>query len=74
MFSSCSYTSRPRKSLVIKEGSASPRQSPTLPRGLKGGDPLYVEIFLEKRSLFGGISFVLLDYFEKRILEMTEYT
>ena len=51
MFSSCSYTSHPRKSLVIKEGSTSPRQSPTLPRGLKGGKPLCVEIFLEKRSL-----------------------
>jgi hypothetical protein len=29
----------PTQSLVIKEGSASPRQSPTLPRGLKGGTP-----------------------------------
>ena len=29
---------------------ALPRQSPTLPRGLKGGNPLCVEIFLEKRS------------------------
>jgi hypothetical protein len=38
------------QSLVIKEGSALPRQSPTLPRGLKGGNPLRVEIFLEKRS------------------------
>jgi hypothetical protein len=40
----------PTQSLVIKEGSALPRQSPTLPRGLKGGNPLCVEIFLEKRS------------------------
>jgi hypothetical protein len=36
------------QSLVIKEGSALPRQSPTLPRGLKGGNPLCVKIFLEK--------------------------
>jgi hypothetical protein len=25
-----------------------PRQSPTLPRGLEGGNPLYVKIFLGK--------------------------
>jgi hypothetical protein len=52
------------KSLVIKEGSALPRQSPTLPRGLKGGNPLCVEIFLEKKIFFARMSFVLLDYFE----------
>ena len=52
MFSSCSYTSRPRKSLVIKEGSASPRQSPTLPRGLKGGRPPLRRIFPRKKDLF----------------------
>ena len=40
----------------------------------KGGDPLCVEFFLEKGSLFSRISFVLLDYFGKRILETTEYT
>jgi hypothetical protein len=40
----------PTQSLVVKEGSALPRQSPTLPQGLKGGNPLCVEIFLEKRS------------------------
>jgi hypothetical protein len=40
----------PTQSLVIKEGSALPRQSPTLPRGLKGGNPLCVKIFLGKRS------------------------
>jgi hypothetical protein len=38
------------QSLVVKEGSALPRQSPTLPRGLEGGNPLCVEIFLEKRK------------------------
>jgi hypothetical protein len=37
-----------KKSLTIKEGSALPRQSPTLPRGLKGGNPLCVKIFLGK--------------------------
>jgi hypothetical protein len=63
----------PTQSLVIKEGSASPRQSPTLPQGLKGGNPLCVEIFLEKRSLLLE-SFVLFDYFEKWILKTTEYT
>jgi hypothetical protein len=36
------------QSLVIKEGPALPRQSLTLPRGLKGGNPLCVKIFLEK--------------------------
>ena len=41
----------PTQSLVIKEGSASPRQSPTLPRGLKGGRPPLRRNFLEKRSL-----------------------
>jgi hypothetical protein len=35
----------PTQSLVIKEGSALHRQSPTLPRGLKGGNPLCVEFF-----------------------------
>jgi hypothetical protein len=35
-------------SLTIKEGSALPRQSPTLPRGLEGGNPLCVKIFLGK--------------------------
>jgi hypothetical protein len=62
------------QSLVIKEGSASPRQSPTLPRGLKGGNPLCVEIFLEKKISSVRISFVLFDYFEKWILKTTEYT
>jgi hypothetical protein len=39
------------QSLVNKEGSASPRQSPTLPRGLEGGKPPLRQNFLEKRSL-----------------------
>jgi hypothetical protein len=36
------------QSLTIKEGSALPRQSPTLPRGLEGANPLYIKIFLER--------------------------
>jgi hypothetical protein len=36
------------QSLVDKEGSALPQQSPTLPRGLKGGNPLCVKIFNQK--------------------------
>jgi hypothetical protein len=52
------------QSLVIKEGSALPRQSPTLPRGLKGGNPLCVKIFLEKKIFSARMSFVLFDYFE----------
>jgi hypothetical protein len=35
-------------SLTIKGGSALPRQSQTLPRGLEGGYLLYVKIFLGK--------------------------
>jgi hypothetical protein len=61
------------QSLTIKEGSALPRQSPTLPRGLEGANPLYVEIFLGK-SLSARTSFVLFDYFESGILKTTEYT
>jgi hypothetical protein len=38
----------PTQNLVIKEGSALPWQSPTLPRGLKGGNSLYVKIFNQK--------------------------
>jgi hypothetical protein len=37
-----------KQSLTIKEGSALPRQSPTLLRGLEGGHPLCVKIFLRK--------------------------
>jgi hypothetical protein len=50
-----------------------PRQSPTLPRGLEGGHPLYVKIFLRK-SLSARTSFVLFDYFESGILKTTKYT
>jgi hypothetical protein len=49
------------------------RQSPTLPRGLEGVNPLCVKIFLGK-SLSARTSFVLFDYFESGILKMTEYT
>jgi hypothetical protein len=34
----------PTQASVVKEVSASPRQSPTLPRGLKRGEPLCVKI------------------------------
>jgi hypothetical protein len=34
----------PTQVSVVKEGSASPRQSPTLPRGLKRGEPLCAKI------------------------------
>jgi hypothetical protein len=61
------------QSLTIKEGSVLPRQSPTLPRGLEGGHPLCVKIFLRK-SISARTSFVLLDYFESGILKTTEYT
>jgi hypothetical protein len=40
-----------KKSLTVKEGSALPRQSPTLPRRLEGGNPLRVKIFLGKGLL-----------------------
>jgi hypothetical protein len=61
------------QSLTINEGSALPWQSPTLPRGLEGANPLCVKIFLEK-SLSARTSFVLFDYFESGILKTTEYT
>jgi hypothetical protein len=63
MLSSHSYTSFTYKSITIKEGSALPRQSPTLPRGLEGGHPLCVKIFLGK-SLSTRTSFMLFDYFK----------
>jgi hypothetical protein len=50
-----------------------PRQSPTLPQGLEGGNPLYVKIFLGK-SLSARTSFALFDCFDSRILKTTEYT
>jgi hypothetical protein len=63
----------PKQSLTIKEGSALPRQSPTLPRGLEGGNPLRVKIFLGK-SLSARICFVLFDYFGSGIMKTMEYT
>jgi hypothetical protein len=62
-----------KQSLTIKEGSALPRQSPTLPRGLEGGNPLCVKIFLGK-SLSTRTSFVLFDYFDSGVLKTMEYT
>jgi hypothetical protein len=50
-----------------------PRQSPTLPRGLEGGNPLCVKIFLGK-SISIRTSFALFDYFDSGILKTTEYT
>jgi hypothetical protein len=47
-----------------------PRQSPTLPRGLEGGNPLCVKIFLRK-SLSARTSFALFDCFDSRILKTT---
>jgi hypothetical protein len=38
------------RSLTIKEGSALPRQSPTLPRGLDGGEPPLRQNFTRKKS------------------------
>jgi hypothetical protein len=62
-----------QQSLTVKEGSASPRQSSTLPWGLEGGHTLCVKIFLGK-ILSARTSFVLFDYFEGGILKTTEYT
>jgi hypothetical protein len=39
-----------KQSLTFKEGSALPQQSPTLPQGLEGGNPLCVKIFLGNKS------------------------
>jgi hypothetical protein len=50
-----------------------PRQSPTLPWGLEGGNPLCVKIFLRK-SLSARTSFMLFNYFDSGILKTTEYT
>jgi hypothetical protein len=52
---------------------ALPWQSPTLPRGLEGGNPLCVKIFLGK-SLSARTSFALFDCFDSGILKTTEYT
>jgi hypothetical protein len=54
-------------------GLASAKPDP--PSGAKRGEtPSASKFFLEKGSLFSRNSFVLFDYFEKRILETTEYT
>jgi hypothetical protein len=53
------------QSLTIKEGSALPQQSPTLPRGLEGENPLCVKIFLEK-SLPSKKAFASPDYISNR--------
>jgi hypothetical protein len=50
-----------------------PRHIPTLPRGLEGGNPLCIKIFLGK-GLSARTSFVLFDYFESGILKTMEYT
>jgi hypothetical protein len=50
-----------------------PQQSPTLPRGLEGGNPLCVKIFLGK-SLSARTSFALFDCFDSGVLETMEYT
>ena len=63
----------PTQSLVIKEGSAASAK-PDPPSGAKRGNPLCVEIFLEKKISSARISFVLSDYFEKWILKTMEYT
>jgi hypothetical protein len=47
-----------------------PRQSPTLPQGLEGGNPLCVKIFLGK-SLSPRTSFALFDCFDSGILKTT---
>jgi hypothetical protein len=60
----CDKTPEGGTSLVIKEGSTLPRQSTTLPQGLKGGNPLCVEIFPRKKIFSARMSFVLFDYFE----------
>jgi hypothetical protein len=49
-----------------------PRKSLTLPRGLEGGNPLCVKIFLGK-SLSAKTSFALFVCFDSGILKMTEY-
>ena len=61
------------QSLTIKEGSALPRQSPTLPRGLEGGNPLCVKIFLRK-DLFCQNVFRAFRLLQKWVLKTTEYT
>jgi hypothetical protein len=61
------------RSLTIKEGSALPRQSPTLPRGLEGGTPSSSK-FSSEKVFSARMFFVLFGYFESGILKTTEYT
>jgi hypothetical protein len=61
------------QSLVIKEGSALPRQSPTLPRGLKGGNPPASK-FSSEKDLFCQNVFRAFRLLRKWILKTTEYT
>jgi hypothetical protein len=44
MFSRLFVYLAPTQVLVVKEGSASPRQSLTLPRGLKRGEPPFIAL------------------------------
>jgi hypothetical protein len=46
-----------------------PRQSPTLPRGLEGGHPLCIKIFLEK--VFCQNVFRAFDCFDSGVLKAT---
>jgi hypothetical protein len=46
-----------------------PRQSLTLPRGLEGGNPLCVKLFLEK--VFYQNDFHAFDYIDSRVLKTT---
>jgi hypothetical protein len=64
--------SRPKSNHQGRVGLASAK-SPTLPRGLEGGNPLCVKIFLGK-SLSARVPSVLFDYFESGVLKTTEYT
>jgi hypothetical protein len=76
MFSSRSYTAFSLHTQIKcnHQGRVSlASESPTLPRGLEGGNPLCVKIFLEK-SLSARTSFALFDYFDSGILKTREYT
>jgi hypothetical protein len=79
MFSSRSYTSFSLHTQIksnhqgrVSLASAKP-DPPSGPRGLEGGNPLYVKIFLEK-SLSAKTSFALFDCFDSGALKTTEYT
>jgi hypothetical protein len=52
-----------------------PRQSPTLPRGLEGGNPLCAKIFLGKvfyqERFFYQNNFCAVDYIDSGILKTT---